>query len=376
MTRQRSRTSVRLTVDLDALAGNYRRLAATADAGVCGAVVKADGYGLGAAAVGPALAAAGCRNFFVATASEGAQLLDALTAVPSVRVFVLDGAPWPEDRTCCRARGLVPILNSEHQLDDWRTHGGGPWALHVDTGMARLGVPWQAPPVLGSVDDLVLLLTHLACGDDPDNPFNRVQIERFETVKRQLPGVPTSIGHSAGLLLGAPYQGDLPRPGIALYGGSPWADRGGALAQVATLEARVLQLRSVAAGDAVGYGSTYVASKARTLAVCGLGYADGLPRGLSNCGAGWFKGCSLPIVGRVSMDLTTIDATDIDATDGALAVGDWVQFLGPEVPLETLAGQLGCIGYEILTGLAVLPRRYAESGRYSVENAATGQRSG
>jgi alanine racemase len=335
----------RLTIDLGALAQNYRTLCEAAAPSECGAVVKADGYGLGAAAVAARLAAEGCTTFFVATIAEGIALRD---VIDTPEVYVLGGvneveAPRAADYD------LVPVINSAEQLDAWRPYRSRPIAVHVDTGMNRLGFAVDdAQPARFDGFDIALLMTHLACADEPNNPRNPLQLERFDAVRARFDGVATSIGNSAGTLLGPGYRGDVCRPGIALYGGNPFLEGVNPLKPVATFEARILQLRWVPPHEPVGYGATGVAETRRLVAVIGAGYADGISRALSGHGYAAMVGAGVPIIGRVSMDLMTIDATGVA---GAVAVGDWVELIGAQVPVDDVAELAGTNSYEVLTRL-------------------------
>ena len=321
----------RLTVDLDALAANYRVFRARSEDGVA-AVVKADAYGLGMASVSRRLHEEGCRRFFVATEEEGLALRRELPR--DCEIYVFSGE--------VSAQGLIPVANQPSQLRP------GPVAVHVDTGMHRLGfVPGEVPEDI----DVRLLLTHLACADTPDHPQNAIQLKRFEAVAARFPGVPVSIGNSAGILNGVRGMG---RPGIGLYGGNPYSDRDNPMRCVATLEGQVLQVRRVRAGESVGYGGTARLERDAVVAVVGAGYADGVPRLLSNRGAVAIRGNRAPILGRVSMDMTHVEATDV-----ALGRGDWVEFFGPTVSVDEVARWAQTIAYEVLTGVgARAERRY------------------
>ena len=279
----------RLRVNCDALAANYRRYRAAA-AGECAAVVKADGYGLGMAVTASVFEGLGCKHFFVATAVEGLALRQALG--DSV-VYVLEGAQ-PDSAGPLAEAGLIPVINHEEQLAEWAPYRDREIAVHVDTGMNRLGFPASAPKSSFDGFRLSLLMTHLACADDPDHSLNEVQLRRFTQVTGRFPGVPTSIGNSAGSLLDSRYQGDLARPGIGLYGGNPWLNRPNPGRPVATLEAPVIQIRQVQSGESVGYGATWQRAAPGRLAVLGLGYADGLPRCLSNRGEAVVRGIRCP----------------------------------------------------------------------------------
>ncbi len=321
----------RLIVDLDALADNYATLKAHAAGGVA-AVVKANAYGLGALPVARRLVAEGCRQFFVAAEAEGVALRPVLPK--DAEIFVFSGE--------ATAPGLISVANLAEQL------GASPVALHVDTGMQRLGFPWDAVPKVAKVR---LLISHLACADTPDHPMNATQIRRFEAVAAQFPGVPTSLANSAGILNGVAGMG---RAGIGLYGGNPWVDRPNPMHPVATFEGQVLQVRIVRAGETVGYGAGRTMERDAEVAVVGVGYADGVKRLLSNRGAAAFDGKRLPIIGTISMDLTHLDATGT-----GLKRGDWVEFCGPNMSVDEMARGAGTIAYEILTGIGPrVERRY------------------
>ncbi len=342
-------SSGRLRIDLGALVANYRLFRDAARPGRSGAVVKADGYGLGAGAVVRALWNGGCREFFVATAEEGVAVREAL---PEARVYVFEGA-LEESVSELIGRHLIPVLNHPGQLETWRrAAGASAAAVHVDTGMHRLGFP----PELTSGDfrgvKVDLLVTHLACADEPEHPMNRRQLERLDRVRAHFPGVPASIGNSAGVLQGPSLCGDLGRPGIGLYGGNPFNAAPSPVRPVVTLEGRILQLRRVAAGESVGYGATFTAGAELEIAVVGVGYGDGLPRLLSNRGEVAVGGVRRPIVGRVSMDLTTVDVTGLGAR-----VGDWVEMFGATVLVDEVAAWADTIPYEVLSGLGRRPRR-------------------
>jgi alanine racemase len=341
----------RLQVDLTALVANYRLYCERTDS-VVGAVVKADGYGLGATQVSRALYAAGCREFFVATCEEGLALKQAFDETSAqAQIFVFEGSTTGNAEQLAAA-GLVPVVNHAGQLEAWRAHRQLPIAVHVDTGMVRLGFDDDLVPESLAEFKVGLLVTHLACADIPDHPLNAQQISRFGAVSARFPGVRTSIGNSAGLLAGAPFVGDLGRPGIGLYGGNPYADKPNPMHCVATLEAQVLQVRAVAAGTPLGYGASYVADHDLQVAVVGLGYADGLPRLLSNRGQASVAGERCAIVGRISMDLTLLDVTGV-----SVAAGDWVQFFGDQIAVDEFGGWAESFAYEALTGIGARVER-------------------
>jgi alanine racemase len=339
----------RLTVRLDALAANWRMFADLAPGSTCAAVVKADGYGLGAEAVGRRLAREGCGSFFVAHLGEALALRAALG--PSPEIHVLNGLPEGASDAML-ADDLRPVLNTLDQIARWRDEGAGrPAALHVDTGMNRLGVSLDevdaAAEALDGVN-LSLIMSHLACASDPAHPKNHVQRDAFLDAASRLPPAPLSLAASAGALLGEDFHFDLIRPGIGLYGGGPMDAVAVPLHPVAVLEAPLIQVRAIGPGDTVGYGATWEADRRRTIGVAALGYADGFLRSGSSRGFAVIAGAVCPILGRVSMDLIALDVTGAGkaAQEGAMA-----QFLGPAAPIDAQAQACGTIPYELLTRL-------------------------
>ena len=338
--------TTRLTVDLPALEANYLTLCQAAAPGRCGAVVKANAYGLGVAPVVERLVRSGCDAIFVATLDEGIQVR---ACAPRASVFVFAGVDAQSAAGLAEA-DLTPMLNESSQIEPWRGRAK-PAAIHLDTGMGRLGFPWdEVRPELFEGFDIALLVTHLACADEPNHPLNALQVKRFAEVAARFPGVSTSIGNSAGTLSGTATGGDLCRPGIALYGGNPFLDEDNPMSPVVTLEARILQIREVEAGATVGYGATHVADGPGSIATLGVGYADGLPRGVSSRGEILIGQQRAPIVVRVSMDLTTVDISNITPVP---KVGDWVEVLGKGIGVDELAAWADTIGYEVLTGLGL-----------------------
>jgi len=331
---------LRLLLDGEALVSNWRWLRARGGDAACGAAVKADGYSLGAREVVRQLAAVGCRDFFVSTYAE-AEALGAWDE--GLTLSVLHG-PGPDDVMTAAASPARPVLNSPLQVARWREIGEGrPCDVMVDTGMNRLGLTVEEA-CSGLLDGLVIetLLSHLACADEPVHPLNARQLADFHALREVIPARRYSLANSAGICLGSDYAFDLTRPGLALYGGVPVpADREqrAALRQVVCLEARVVQLRDVAAGQSIGYCADYVAPQGQTIAVVNLGYADGWFRHLAPLGAHW-NGIQLPVLGRISMDLTAI------AAPLGLAEGDWVAF---DLDLPRGTGPLS--QYELLTSL-------------------------
>lgn len=337
-----------LSVDLDALVRNFHTLARIAGAPVH-PVVKADSYGLGAAACARRLAAEGADVFFVARAAEGLALRAALGAGPAI--YVLDGCHG-DTAPALREAALRPILNQPAQLQAWTAAGGGPCGLQIDTGMNRLGFrPEDAP---APFDGLALVMSHLACADDPGQPMNRVQRDAFAAVAARYPGAIRSFANSGGCFLGPDYAFDAVRPGVCLYGGGPEGRPDPRIAAVATLTAEVIQVRETPAHESVGYSRGFVAETPRRVAVVAAGYADGVLRAYSPRGAAWLGGETRPMLGRVSMDVCAVDVTGLDVT-----VGDRAELFGPNRLLDDAAAAASTIGYELLTSItARVPRVY------------------
>lgn len=348
-------------VDLAALASNYQLIADTVEPSACAAVVKADAYGLGMSVVAPRLFEEGCRDFFVATLEEGIELRDHL---PTPRIYVFEGV-FGNDVEDFAGASLTPVLNTVAQVHRWKG-AGAPAVIHLDTGMTRLGLDDSDITQVveeGALDgvEIAYVMTHLACGDEPEHPLNRAQVRAFDTMRRRLPGARTSIANSAGAFLSVEHRGDLVRPGIALYGGNPFASRASPVETVATVKARVIQLRTLSARATVGYGATFAAEPGARIAVLGIGYADGYPRVLSNRGIASVAGIEVPVVGRVSMDLVCIDVTLVPRDK--ISEGDFVELIGRNVPLDDVAQAAGTISYELLTSLGPrLQRVYVEDG--------------
>lgn len=343
----------RLTIDLDAVVQNWRALGERAPGAEIAAVVKADAYGLGAARVVPALARAGCRTFFAAQTGEGVEVR---AAAPAARVFVLHGIAAADAREAA-ARGLVPVLNEPGQAAVWRdlarTLGRPlPVALHLDTGMNRLGLePGAAIPLDGLLP--VLVMSHLVSAEIALDPLNEVQRQRFERARAAWPRVPASLANSSAVFLGAPFQLDLCRPGYALYGGNPVPGRPNPMRPVVRLEAPVLQVRTITAAGSVGYNATFAVRPGMRIATVPVGYADGWPRAAGNRASVRIGGAAVPIAGRVSMDLITLDVSHLP--EAAVGPGTVVEMLGEGDGIEALAEAAGTNGYEVLTRLG---RRY------------------
>jgi alanine racemase len=331
-----------LSIDLDALAANWRALNARCGAGTeTGAVVKADGYGLGAGPVARALARAGARRFFVALAEEGAALRAALG--PGPEILVLSGH-MAGDAALLREAALTPVLNAAEQLVlHFESLGDHPFGIQLDTGMNRLGMePAEWAEVAGLVLDRgpALVMSHLACADDPADPMNDRQLALFRALTDGI-DAPRSLAATGGILLGPAYHFDLVRPGIGLYGGAPFAGA----RSVVHLSLPVIQLRDLEPGEPVGYGCTWVAPGPARIATVAGGYADGILRALSNRAALWAGAVPCPLAGRVSMDLLTVDVTHL------AEVPDRLDLIGPHQTVDDLAAAAGTIGYEVLTSL-------------------------
>ena len=353
------RTAARVLVDLAALAGNYRAIGSATAAEVAG-VVKADGYGLGVSGVARALYEAGCRTFFTAFGHEAVELRRMLD---DVEIFVLMPRVGGEAHLLHEHR-LIPCLFDLDGVDRWigsaAAHGTpGRAALHVETGIHRLGLGREElDTLLGDRSrrsrlDVALLMSHLACADEPSAPANRRQLDRFRAVRGAFPAARASLANSAGTFLGSDYHFDLVRPGIALYGHDPhYAHITPRVRPVATLEARLGQIATVEPGESVGYGGVATCDTARRIGVVLAGYADGIPRALYRPGRRFevvIAGYRAPLFGTVSMDMVTIDLSSVP--EDAVGVGAWVEIFGPNAPIERVAEQAGTIPYEILTGI-------------------------
>jgi alanine racemase len=366
---------LRLTIDLGALVDNWREMARRSGSARTAAVVKADAYGLGLEDCGIALYEAGARDFFVATLQEGVTLRN---FTPEARIYVLCGV-WPGQERLFFQHDLVPVIASEEQLAFWMAvtseHGDHPCALQVDTGFNRLGIPLDE--AVAFANDVsrpasfspVLVMSHLHSGDTPSSPLNRAQLEAFQVVAEAFEGIPASLAASGGVFLGPDYHFDLTRPGIAVYGGEA-VNGMQSLKPVAKAEARILQIREASAGSTVSYGATHQLSRNSRLAVVSAGYADGYMRSVSGSGVplraggtsgafGFIAGRRVPVIGRITMDITIFDVTDVPQKD--IRAGDYIELFGPNIPLDDVARAAGTIGYELLTGLGLrYERRYID----------------
>ncbi len=349
-----------LTIDLAAIEANWKKLAGMTIPVECAAAVKADAYGCGLDPVTHKLAKAGCRTFFVADVGEGRRVR---AIAPDAVVYVLNGL-MPGSAQAFAADNLRPVINSTTELAEWdafiATKGWrGGAALHVDTGMNRLGISIDeavaiAPRIQSETHGFTLLMSHLACAETPDHPMNDRQIRLFREIRIMYRGVPSSLANSAGIFLGGTMYCDLVRPGIALYGANPTPGKTNPMRPVVELNGRIIQVRSVNKGESVGYGATFTASRVSRIAVIAVGYADGF---LRSAAAGKGKpaaevvigGKRCPVAGRVSMDLIAVDVTDLP--DGTARRGGLATLIGEGMSVDDLAAAMGTVAYEVLTSL-------------------------
>ncbi|WP_323785336.1 alanine racemase [Thalassovita sp.] len=346
-------TTATLTIDLDALAANWRALDAASDPGVeTAAVIKANGYGLDSGRVARTLARAGARKFFVAVAEEAAAIRQALGPGPEICVFSGHG---PGDTDMIHDLHLVPMLNSiDQMLRHVEALPGHDFGVQLDTGMNRLGMEpaeWAALREIALGQNIQLIMSHLACADDPDHPMNSQQLQVFNEITQGC-DVPRSLSATGGILLGPDYHFDVTRPGIGLYGGQPFEQA----QPVAHLNLPVIQIRDVEPGETVGYGNSWTAARPSRIATVSAGYADGIHRIMAPRTQGYANGVPCPVVGRISMDLITFDVTDLD--EDPLEI----ELLNAQQTVDDLADAAGTIGYEILTALGGrYRRRYVSS---------------
>ena len=361
-----------LSIDLDAIAANWRALGARLEGGArAGAVVKADAYGLGMAAVAPALHAAGCREFFTASLDE-ATALRALLADCRISVFF---GPQPGEAAEFSHHGLTPVLNDLGQIKIWRDHtnqgGAGKAVLQIDTGMSRLGMPPEEVARLVAEPEhlaglvIAFLMSHLACAEQPEHPMNAAQLNEFKAALDALgssaAAAGASLANSSGIFLGPEFHFDLARPGAALYGLNPTPGEANPMSEVVRLQGKILQVRRVDSPRSVGYGAAHTVTRPSRIATVPVGYADGYLRSASNQASGYVRGVQVPVVGRVSMDMITLDVTDIPPEH--VQPGTPVDLIGGPYPIDALAADAGTIGYEILTSLGRrYRRRYIENG--------------
>ncbi len=356
-----------LAIDLSALQENYRRLKEAFSDRECAAVVKADAYGRGVEAVAPALAAIGCQRFFVATLEEGIQLRNIL---PDHTIAILHGVGPKEEAAFIQHR-LTPVLNSTAQIERWheavKDTREARSILHLDTAMARLGLEQSEWTALAEQKEMIdacrigLIMTHLACASEPDHPSNPEQLERFREALTCFPGLPASMVNSGGIFLGDDYHFDLARPGCALYGINPThLLTPNPVTHVATLSAPILQIRTLEQDQAVGYGATKTLPKGSRLATLALGYADGILRHFSNHLSAYAGDVKLPLVGRVTMDMISVDVTDIP--EGTLNEMDRIELINAQQDVNAVAGMAGTIGYELFSRLGKRVRRTYHGG--------------
>ena len=354
-----------LTIDLDAIIANWRKLEKTAVPAECAAVVKANAYGCGAEQVAKALASAGCKTFFVATLDE-ARVVRA--ALPTAALYALDGF-FQNTGDAYAAIDCKPVIGDLNELAEWdvfcrRSGWAGGAAIHIDTGMNRLGLTIHEaqgiiPRINAGDHGITLVMSHLASAELVNNPTNAKQLTTFREIASLFSGVPASLSNSSGIYLGPQFQFDLVRPGAALYGVNPTPEADNPMKPVVELKARIVQLRNVERGETVGYGGTWTARRPTRLAIVSAGYADGYFRAASaNDGTRGAEvvvaGKRCPVAGRISMDLVAIDVTDLPPS--AARRGHMVTLIGEGITVDELAHHFGTIGYEVLTNLG---RRYA-----------------
>jgi alanine racemase len=359
-----------LVIDLGAVRRNYRVLRAVARGAECAGVVKGDAYGLGVRPVLESLLAEGCRSFFVATLAEARAVRE---LAPGAAIYVFNGL-FPGTAGEFIALGAVPVLAGAEEAAEWRACCGPrphPAALQIDTGMNRLG--FTAAELARSAGEgrlfaslpVALVMSHLACGDEPDHPKNRAQLEAFTALAPLAPPAPLSLANSAGVLLGSEYHFDLVRPGVALYGGAPSAGRPNPMAPVVQLWGRIAQVHQASPGETIGYGAGRTITRPARVAIVSVGYADGYFRSLGSRdgeegACAWFGDCPAPVLGRVSMDLTAFDVTEVP--DRLARRGGFAELLGPHMSIDELAARAGTIGYEVLTNLGLRSERIYVNG--------------
>jgi alanine racemase len=368
-----------LTVDLDAIVANWRKLEKTAVPAECAGVIKADAYGCGLDPVARALAAAGCKTFFVATLDEARA---ARAALPSAAIYVLDGF-FPHGGDTFARIDARPVIGDLNELAEWdvfcrRSGWTGGAAIHIDTGMNRLGLSITeaqgiVPRINAGDHGITLVMSHLACAEALNHPLNAKQLASFREIASLYSGVPASLSNSSGIFLGPQFQFDIVRPGAALYGVNPTPEADNPMQPVVDLKARILHIRTVERGESVGYGATWTARRPTKLAIVSAGYADGYFRaGGSNDGTRGadvvVAGKRCPIAGRVSMDLIAVDITDLP--HNAVRRGHMVTLIGEGITVDELAHHFGTIGYEVLTSLGPRYARVYKGGAATAEPAS------
>jgi alanine racemase len=370
-----------LTVDLDAIVANWRKLEKTAVPAECAAVIKADAYGCGVDPVARALAAAGCKTFFVATLDEARV---ARTALPSAAIYVLDGF-FQNCGAAYANSDARPVIGDLNELAEWdvfcrRSGWAGGAAIHIDTGMNRLGMSLTEaqgiiPRINAGDHGITLVMSHLACAENLNHPLNARQLATFREIASLFSGVPASLSNSSGVYLGAPFQFDLVRPGAALYGVNPTPEADNPMQPVVELKARVMRIRNVERGESVGYGAVWTARRPTRLAIVSAGYADGYFRAAGG-GDGtrsaevMVAGKRCPVAGRISMDLIAVDVTDLP--NNAVRRGHMVTLIGEGITVDELAHHFGTIGYEVLTSLGPRYARVYKGGTSELAAARDG----
>ena len=349
----------KLTIDLSVIADNYKLLCKKFTGSKVASVVKANAYGLGIEKVAPRLAEVGCKSFFVANLDEAVQLRGVL---PESEIFVFHGVCLGQEKVFCEYN-LIPCIASSEQFKIWSLYANKlgkklPAILHIDTGMNRLGISFSCLERFVSDNDISCLdvryvMSHLACADDEKSKKNIEQLNKIRIVAKILPNIPISFVNSSGVFLGENYHFDLARPGVALYGGSPNPAIKNPMRNVISLTSKIIQIRELVKDEDVGYGATANLKKGSKIATLPVGYADGYVRSLGNKGFCYFGDEKLPVVGRVSMDLITVDVTSI--LDNEIKVGDEIEIIGNNATIDDIATCAGTIGYEVLTSLG---RRY------------------
>jgi alanine racemase len=350
-----------LTINLAALRANWRELNKVSGKAECAGVIKADAYGLGLEEIAHALRDEGCRTFFVATLAEASRIRN---VEPSAAIYVLDGL-LPGAAGYYAGFDLRPCLSSLSEIREWAAFCDATGrrlraAVHIDTGINRLGLPADEVGTLAAEHalfnhfELALVMSHLACSDEPAHPMNRAQRMRFDALRAKLPPAPASLANSGGVFLGPEYHYDLVRPGIALYGGRVLQGGPNPMQWVVRLQARILQVRELSAGEQIGYGATFRVERPSRVATLACGYADGFLRALSGTAVkpgpvGFIGAHPVPVVGRVSMDLITVDVTDVPRE--LAQRGAWVEVMGARTTIDDLTDRAGTIGYELLTRL-------------------------
>src|SRR3954447_19048918 len=372
-----------LTVDLDAIVANWRRLEKTGVPAECAGVVKANAYGCGAEPVARALSNAGCKTFFVATLDE-ARVVRAVVP-PTAAIYVLDGF-FQNSGDAYAQINCRPVIGDLYELAEWdvssrRTGWNGGAAIHIDTGMNRLGLtlaeaPGIIPRITAGDHGITLVMSHLVSAEQLNSPINARQLAAFRGIASEFSGVPAALANSSGVFLGAPFQFDMVRPGAALYGVNPTPEADNPMRPVVDLKARIVQIRNVERGETVGYGGTWTARRPTKLAIVDTGYADGYFRAASaNDGSRGAEvviaGKRCPIAGRVSMDLMAVDVTDLGKN--AARRGHMVTLIGEGITVDELAHHFGTIGYEVLTSLGRRFARVYKGGEARAEPAAASE---